>query len=114
MTSLQLDIFAISKNLSLLLKALSSHDIKNKINTIKNFKYLIVNLTFLYNNLYMSETQKNKIYYKITPTELTCINILIRTIQESINRGTFSDIETKNIYRTVDQLTNVQYHLQDQ
>ncbi len=62
----------------------------------------------------MSETEKNKIYYKITPTELTCINILIRTIQESINRGTFSELETKNIYRTIDQLTSAQSHPQDQ
>lgn len=62
----------------------------------------------------MNKDKKNEIYYRITPTELTCINILIRTIQESINRGTFSDLEIKNIYRTVDQLTSAQSHPQDQ
>lgn len=62
----------------------------------------------------MNKDKKNKIYYRITPTELTCINILIRTIQESINRGTFSELEIKNIYRTVDQLTSAQSHPQDQ
>ena len=62
----------------------------------------------------MNRDKKNKIYYKITPSELTCINILIRTIQESINRGTFSELEVKNIYRTVEQLTSAQSHPQDQ
>jgi len=52
----------------------------------------------------MNEIENNKIYYKINPTELTCINILIRLAQESINRGTFSDLETEQIYKTIEQL----------
>lgn len=42
--------------------------------------------------------------YEITHTELTCINILIRTIQEAINRDTFDDIEIQNIMKTIDKL----------
>jgi hypothetical protein len=61
----------------------------------------------------MNEIENNKIYYKINPTELTCINILIRLAQESINRGTFSDLETEQIYKTIEQLTSAQYHPQD-
>lgn len=42
--------------------------------------------------------------YEITHTELTCINILIRTIQEAINRDTFNDPEIQNIMKTIDKL----------
>ena len=42
--------------------------------------------------------------YEITHTELTCINILIRTIQEAINRDTFNDSEIQNIMKTLDKL----------
>jgi hypothetical protein len=42
--------------------------------------------------------------YEITHTELTCINILIRTIQEAINRDTFNDSEIQNIMKTIDKL----------
>ena len=42
--------------------------------------------------------------YEITHTELTCINILIRTIQEAINRDTFNVSEIKNIMKTIDKL----------
>ena len=41
--------------------------------------------------------------YEITSTELTCINILIRTLQEAINRNTFSEKETSNIYKTIER-----------
>ena len=42
--------------------------------------------------------------YQITSTELTCINILIRTLQEAINRKAFSEHEIENIYKTVEKL----------
>lgn len=42
--------------------------------------------------------------YEITHTELTCINILIRTIQEAINRDTFNDSEIQNIMKTLNKL----------
>jgi hypothetical protein len=112
--SSQFDILEVFNIGLLLLKTSVLHDTKNKKNIIKNFKNLIVNLNFLYNNLYMKESDNNKIFYKINPTELVCINILIRTIQESINRGTFSELETSNIYRTIDQLTSAQHHPRDQ
>ena len=43
--------------------------------------------------------------YEITSTELTCINILIRTLQEAINRDTFTEKEITNILKTVEILT---------
>ena len=42
--------------------------------------------------------------YEITHTELTCINILIRTIQEAINRDTFNQKEIENIMKTINKL----------
>ena len=42
--------------------------------------------------------------YKITHKELTCINILIKILQEAISRNTFSDQEIKNIYKTIEKL----------
>ncbi len=42
--------------------------------------------------------------YEITHTELTCINILIRSIQEAINRDTFNELETQNIVKTLNKL----------
>ena len=44
--------------------------------------------------------------YEITSTELTCINILIRTLQEAINRKAFSEKEIENIYKTIEKLNN--------
>jgi hypothetical protein len=44
-------------------------------------------------------------HYSITQTELTCINILIRTLQEAINRKCFNEEETANIYKTIEALT---------
>jgi len=44
-------------------------------------------------------------HYSITQTELTCINILIRTLQEAINRKCFSELEIKNILKTINKLT---------
>ena len=41
---------------------------------------------------------------EIASTELTCINILIRTLQEAINRKAFSAHEIENIYKTVEKL----------
>lgn len=42
--------------------------------------------------------------YKITHKELTCINILIKILQEAIDRNTFNNKEIENIYRTIDKL----------
>ena len=44
--------------------------------------------------------------YIITQTELTCINILIRTLQEAINRNCFAKDEIEYIYKLVDKLTS--------
>lgn len=54
--------------------------------------------------------------YEITSAELTCINILIRTLQEAINRNTFSEKETSNIYKTIKILNsrNTKYENQHQ
>tara|TARA_Y100001970_G_C13548720_1_gene515790 strand:- start:280 stop:435 length:156 start_codon:yes stop_codon:yes gene_type:complete len=46
--------------------------------------------------------------YEITAQELTCINILIRTIQEAINRKAFSENEIENIYKTINMLNRRQ------
>ena len=43
--------------------------------------------------------------YKITSTELTCINILIKVLEEAINRNCFTDAETYKILKTVNVLT---------
>ena len=45
-------------------------------------------------------------HYSITQTELTCINILIKVLEEAINRNCFTDREIKKIYKTIDQLTS--------
>lgn len=42
--------------------------------------------------------------YIINYEQLTCINILIRTLQEAINRECFDEDETKKIYETVQKL----------
>jgi len=42
--------------------------------------------------------------YEITHTELTCINILIRTIQEAIDRDSFNKNEIQNIIKTINKL----------
>tara|TARA_B100001059_G_C17706585_1_gene513116 strand:- start:594 stop:770 length:177 start_codon:yes stop_codon:yes gene_type:complete len=42
--------------------------------------------------------------YEISHTELTCINILIRTIQAAIDRDTFDQKEIENIMKTIDKL----------
>ena len=42
--------------------------------------------------------------YEITSTQLTCINILIRTMQEAIDRNTFNEKEIKKIIKTVEIL----------
>ena len=44
-------------------------------------------------------------HYSITQTELTCINILIRTIQEAINRNCFTEDEINSIHKTIEKLT---------
>ena len=47
-------------------------------------------------------------HYSITQKELTCINILIRTLQEAINRQCFSEEEIENIVKTINKLTENQ------
>ena len=42
--------------------------------------------------------------YMINQKQLMCINILIRTLQEAINRECFSEDEIQNIVKTVTQL----------
>ena len=44
--------------------------------------------------------------YSITQTQLTCINIIIRTLQEAIDRKCFSSDEINNILKTIEKLTN--------
>jgi hypothetical protein len=40
-------------------------------------------------------------YFKITEVQIKMINILIKTVEESINRKTFSEDEVKNILKTI-------------
>lgn len=47
----------------------------------------------------------NIMNYSITQTELTCINILIKVLQEAINRNCFNEEENKNIIKTINTLT---------
>ena len=42
--------------------------------------------------------------YEITHTELICINILIRTIQEAIERDSFNENEIQKIIKTINKL----------
>lgn len=44
--------------------------------------------------------------YLINQKQLTCINILIKVLEEAINRNCFSDEEIKKIYKTIEQLTS--------
>lgn len=44
--------------------------------------------------------------YKITHKQLACINIMIRVIQEIINRGLLSKEEEEKIIETINKLTN--------
>lgn len=44
--------------------------------------------------------------YLINQKQLTCINILIRTLQEAIDRECFSKDEVSNILKTIEKLTN--------
>ena len=46
--------------------------------------------------------------YEITSQELTCINILIRVIQEAINRDVYTKYETDKILTTINQLNKRQ------
>ena len=42
--------------------------------------------------------------YMINQKQLTCINILIRTLQEAINREIFNEDEIQKILKTVEEL----------
>ena len=42
--------------------------------------------------------------YLINHKQLTCINILIRTLQEAINRECFTETEIDNIQKTIKSL----------
>ena len=48
----------------------------------------------------------NSMKYQITQKELVCINILIRTIQEAINRNSFDKQEVDKICKTIDLLNS--------
>jgi hypothetical protein len=45
-------------------------------------------------------------YYSITQKEIKCINILIRTIQEAINRNTFTEQEINKIINVTETLSS--------
>ena len=45
-------------------------------------------------------------HYSITQKELKCINILIRTIQEAINRNTFTEQEINKIINVTEILSS--------
>lgn len=42
--------------------------------------------------------------YKITEKQVTCINILIKALEESIKRGTFNKEEIEKLMTTIDCL----------
>tara|TARA_A200000159_G_scaffold164164_1_gene192758 strand:+ start:2969 stop:3115 length:147 start_codon:yes stop_codon:yes gene_type:complete len=42
--------------------------------------------------------------YLINHKQLVCINILIRTLQEAVNRECFDEDEIQNILKTVNEL----------
>ena len=45
-------------------------------------------------------------HYSITQKEIKCINILIRTIQEAINRNTFTEQEINKIINVTEILSS--------
>jgi len=45
-------------------------------------------------------------HYSITQTELTCINILIKVLEEAINRECFNEEEIQKILKTVKKLNS--------
>lgn len=49
--------------------------------------------------------------YMINQKQLTCINILIRTLQEAINRECFSDNEVEKIMKTLSSLNDYHFDL---
>ena len=57
----------------------------------------------------MKNKSQNQVEYRISSTELTCINVLIKTIEVAINRKTFSESELQGIYKTIDLLTRSKY-----
>ena len=48
--------------------------------------------------------------YAINQKQLTCINILIRTLQEAINRECFSEQEVEKIIKTVSSLNDYRFY----
>ena len=54
------------------------------------------------NNYLEKARMKND--YLITKSQVNAINILLRVLQEAIQRKTFSEKEIENIYRMCDQL----------
>ena len=44
-------------------------------------------------------------HYQITKKQLSCINILLKVLQEAINREVFTEKEEEKIYKTVEILT---------
>jgi len=75
------------------------------------YKNILTYLTLLSKlNLYMyiliKASYNNSMKYQITQKELVCINILIRTIQEAINRNSFDKQEVDKICKTIDLLNS--------
>jgi len=50
--------------------------------------------------------QNKEILYQINCTQLSCINILIRTLQEAINRNCFNEKEIEKIKKTIDLMNS--------
>ena len=44
--------------------------------------------------------------YNINEVQVKAINVLIRTLQEAINRKTFTEKEVKGIVKTIDKLNS--------
>lgn len=53
-------------------------------------------------------TENKEALYQINFTQLSCINILIRTLQEAINRNCFDESEIEKIYQVIDKMNSNQ------
>ena len=61
--------------------------------------FLLYNFIFIY-TIKIMET------YNINEVQVKAINVLIRTLQEAINRKTFTEKEVKGIVKTIDKLNS--------
>jgi hypothetical protein len=72
-----------------------------KVEARKNVPININFLNIVNPRIYITIYNMN---YLITKNQLSCINILIRTLQEAINRKCFNEDEAAKIYETVEKL----------